>query len=155
MRKKVFILAWIGFFLGMLAGALIAWFADGSLVNPRLAAWTGSETASVILQALISGLLGAVAMGGTMVYEIERWSLAACTATHYLMTELSYVTIALVLGWVESLEGLLIMLTIQLVIYVVIWLIMYRRYQIQIRELNELLKKSKSEQEKTSSSNLQ
>ena len=151
MRKKFFILAGIGFLLGMAAGMLIAWLAGGSLVNPRLAAWMGSDTASMILQAVISGLLGAVAMGGTMVYEIERWSLTACTATHYLMTEISYVAIALLLGWVESLKGLLIMLAVQLILYVIIWVIMYRRYQAQVRELNELLKKSKSARENASS----
>ena len=148
MRKKLFILAGIGFLLGIVAGSLIAWLTGGSLVNARLAAWTGSGAASVVLQTLISGLLGAIAMGGTVVYEIERWSLTACSVTHYLMTEVSYVAIALLLGWVESLEGLLVMLAIQLVIYVIIWLIMYRRYQAQVRELNQLLEKSKAKQEK-------
>lgn len=144
MRKRFFILAGIGFLLGMLTGSLIAWLTAGTLVNARLAAWTGSDSAAVILQMLISGLLGSVAMGGTVVYEIERWPLTACSVTHYLMTEVSYAAIALLLGWVESLNGLLIMLAIQLVIYVIIWLIMYRRYQAQVRELNQLLEKSKT-----------
>ncbi len=144
MRKRFFILAGVGFLLGMLTGSLIAWLTAGTLVNDRLAAWTGSDPAAVILQTLISGLLGSVAMGGTVVYEIERWPLTACSVTHYLMTEVSYVVIALLLGWVDSLQGLLIMLAIQLVVYVIIWLIMYRRYQAQVRELNELLKESKS-----------
>jgi hypothetical protein len=144
MRKRFFILAGVGFLLGMLTGSLIAWLTAGTLVNDRLAAWTGSDPAAVILQTLISGLLGSVAMGGTVVYEIEHWPLTACSVTHYLMTEVSYVVIALLLGWVDSLQGLLIMLAIQLVVYVIIWLIMYRRYQAQVRELNQLLEKSKT-----------
>ena len=148
MRKRFFILAGIGFLLGMITGNLIAWFTAGTLVNARLAAWTGSDAAAVSLQTLISGLFGSIAMGGTVVYEIERWSLTACSVTHYLMIEISYVVIALLLGWVESPKGLLIMLAIQLMVYVIIWLIMYWRYQAQVRELNELLKKNKSEGEK-------
>ena len=45
MRKTFFRLAGIGFFLGMIMGNLIAWFADGTLVNTRLAAWLDSRMA--------------------------------------------------------------------------------------------------------------
>ena len=142
MRKQFLTLAGIGFVMGMVMGNLIAWFTGGTLVNARLAAWTGSEAASIVIQTVVSGLLGAIAMGGTMVYEIERWPLLAMSVTHYLMIAVTYVAIALLLGWADSPKKLIRMLLIQLAVYFIIWLIMYLRYRAQVRKLNELLDKS-------------
>lgn len=148
MRKTFFRLAGIGFFLGMIMGNLIAWFADGTLVNTRLAAWLDSDFGSVALQTLLSGILGAVAMGGTVVHSIEHWPLALSCIVHYLLIEIPYIGIALTLGWVTGLPELLWMLFIQGSIYFLIWLFMYLRYRAQVRELNELLKKNRQEDRK-------
>lgn len=146
MRKKILILSAIGFVYGMIMGNLIAYFTGGTLVNSYLAARTGSEAASVLLQTLLSGLLGAIALGSTVVYDIERWPLLLTSVVHYLILEISYVIIALALRWVTSPQGLLIMLGIQLVVYLIIWLIMYFRYRRKVRELNRLLRESRGQE---------
>ena len=148
MRRKCFILSVIGFLAGMLMGNLIAWLCGGKLVNTRIAEWCGSDIGAIIIQTLLSGLLGAIAMGGVVIHDIERWSLFRCAVVHYLLIEISYVVIATVLGWYGSLTELLIILGIQLIVFVIIWLIIYLRWKARILELNELLEETKSKQSK-------
>ena len=147
MRKKITVLAVIGFFAGALMGNLIAWLTGGTLVNARLLAWTGSEALAVLVQTLLSGFMGAVAMGGVLLHEIERWPMALSAAVHWLLIEAVYVPVALGLGWVENGTELLIMMIVQLVVYLIIWVIMFLRWRAQVKQLNRLLKES-GEQEK-------
>ena len=142
MRKKITVLAVIGFFAGALMGNLIAWLTGGTLVNARLLEWTGSEALAVLVQSLLSGFMGAVAMGGVELHEIERRPMALSAAVHWLLIEAVYVPVALGLGWVENGTELLIMVGVQLVVYLVIWVIMYLRWRAQVKELNALLKES-------------
>ena len=143
MRKKFFILAGIGFLAGMVIGNVIACLAGGSPVNQQLAEWLGSSAGSVIVQTLLSGILGSVAFGGMLVHEIDRWPIALSCVVHLLLIEVPFAITALLLKWVGSIRELLIRMGIQAVIYFIIWLIMYLRYKAEVRELNELLKKSR------------
>ena len=138
-------LSGIGFLAGMLMGNLIKWLSGGTLVNAGIAGWCGSDIGAIIIQTLLSGLLGAIAMGGVVIHDIERWSLLRCAMVHYLLIVISYVVIATVLGWYASLADLLIILGIQLIAFVIIWLIMYLRWKARVRKLNELLGKNRSE----------
>ena len=149
MRRKVILLAGIGFVLGMVIGDGIAWFTTGSLGNAVLADRLGSEKGAFLLQTLLSGVLGAIAMGGTVLYDLERWPLTLVSVTHYLMIELTYIPVALALRWVSGWQQLLVMAGIQLVIYLVIWLVMYLRYKAQVREMNKLLQLSREKDGET------
>ena len=144
MRRKLLKMAGIGFALGMIMGNGIAWLADGTVVNPVLVNALGSRAGSVLIQTLLSGLLGAVAMGGTLLYDLERWPLLAVSVCHYGMIEAAYAAAALLLGWVRSGTELLIMMAVQLAVYLVIWLIMFLRYKAEVRRMNELLRESKN-----------
>ena len=148
MKRRCFILSGIGFLMGMVIGNLIAWITSGTPVNSKIAAWVGSDAGSVVIQMLLSGLLGAIAMGSAVIHEIEEWSLARCAVTHYLLIEAAYVPVALLLGWADDLTELLIMLGIQLIVYLIIWVIMYLRYKAEVRKLNELLQKDQIDREK-------
>ena len=138
--------AGIGFLIGIALGNLIAWLTsggNGNIYNPAFVARIGGAAPAAICQTLLSGLLGAVSMGTMVFYEIERWPLALSTAAHFLAIEAFYVPIALVLGWAATPAELLISVAIQLVVFILIWLVMYLRYKAQVRVLNELLKKRK------------
>ena len=145
MRRKVIILSGIGFLAGMPIGNLIAWLTCGTVVNAKIAGWCGSDITSIVIQTLLSGLLGAISMGGVNVYDIEKWPLLQCTVVHYLMIEVSYIVIASILGWYGSLMELLIIMGIQLLVFMIIWVILYLRWKAQIRELNELLKMNRTD----------
>jgi len=144
MKKKLLIRAAIGFVCGIAIGylvPLISCLAAGhpvTLYSDRLRAALGSAAAALIVQAAVSGLYGAICMGGTVLYEIEHWPLIRAVALHYLLCIVPFLPIALLLNWCSGAVELLIMLGIMTVIYFLIWLIMFLRYRAEVRELNDI-----------------
>ena len=148
MRKKLIVLAGIGFLVGVFVGYLIPWMASGGkhVFSPEFLDRFGSVGTAILLQTLISGLYGSVCMGGTVLYQMERWPLALVSALHYLLCAVPYIPIAFLLGWVSNLKELLLVEGVMLVIYFIIWLIMSLRYKSMVRELNKLVERAKEKQ---------
>ena len=142
MRKKVLTMAVLGFVLGMTIGDGIAWLTGGKPLLTQLSENPGA----LLVQTLVSGLYGAATMSGTLLYDVEHWSLAKSTLVHYLIVAVPYVPMALLLGWSERAADILIVEAIQLVVFALIWLIMYTIFRRQIRELNKLREQRVSEQ---------
>ena len=152
MFRKIMKLAGIGFVSGMIAGNLISWFCGGcgsEIVGQKLVDMTGSVSAAILVQTFFSGLLGAIAMGGTIVYdeENERLPLLVGTLAHCLSILASYSVISLWLGWARDFSELLVINGSQIVGFAIIWTVMYLRYKAQVRRLNELLEKSRNEED--------
>ena len=147
MLKKTLIRAVIGFLFGMLVGNLIAILTgtsstDGvtfaSMQLLRMAG--GNALVAMLLQSLFSGLYGAACFAGMTFYEAERLPLAAATALHCATIILLFIPIALFLGWVSNITEILIIMSIQLVCFFIIWLIMWSIYKKQVKELNDMQK---------------
>ena len=147
MLKKTLIRAVIGFLIGVVVGNLITiltgnsdtggvTFASSQLL--RMAG--GNALVAMLLQSLFSGLYGAVCFAGMTFYEAERLPLAAATALHCATIILLFIPIALFLGWVSNITEILIIMSIQLVCFFIIWLIMWSIYKKQVKELNDMQK---------------
>ena len=143
MRKKLLTMAVLGFVLGMLIGDGIARLTGGKPLLTQLS----EDPGGLILQSLVSGLYGAATMSGTLLYDVEHWSLAKSTLVHYLIVAVPFVPMALLLGWAARASDILIVEAIQLVVFALIWLVMYTIYRRQIRELNELREQMEREQQ--------
>ena len=140
-------MAGIGFLIGVVIGNLITiltgnsdtggvTFASSQLL--RMAG--GNALVAMLLQSLFSGLYGAVCFAGMSFYEIERMPLALATALHCATIILLFIPIALFLGWVSNITEILIIMSIQLVCFFIIWLIMWSIYKKQVKELNDMQK---------------
>ena len=147
MLKKTLKMAGIGFLIGIVIGDLIALltgngdtegitFASKQLLDMA----GGNAVIAMLLQSLFSGLYGAVCFAGMMFYEAERLPLAAATALHCATIILLFIPIALFLGWVSNITEILIIMSIQLVCFFIIWLIMWSIYKKQVKELNDMQK---------------
>ena len=128
----------IGFLLGIPIGSMIAWFSSGNLVSAELVRRLGDRTLALILQFLCSGLYGAMTMGGTVLYDLERCPLALATGLHCLIVVLPYIPFALLLCWADNFSDILIAECFQITAFFIIWLIMYLGYKADVRKLNEL-----------------
>ncbi len=150
MRKKLLIRAGLGFLFGIVMVVLIpAVFnraPDGtiSLCSLQLVSRVGSETAAMLFSLLMYGLYGACCMGGTMLYEIERWPLALATAVHYLIVALGYALCAWLLCWNLRMKELLFIEGMMTLGFFLIWLFLYLRFRAEVRELNELTERRKN-----------
>lgn len=152
MSKKVLKLALIGFFLGMLIGNLISFLScDKSaeplvIVSPILIERTGSVTAAMIVNTLLSGLLGAVAWAGVIFHdpEVFDWGMTKAAVCHFLLIMAVNLPVALYCGWCPpDLMAILIWIGIMALAYFFVWLIMFLIYKRKTEELNELLRRDK------------
>ena len=136
--KKAIIRASIGFVLGILVGL-------GFLSITGAGAYTVQKgTGGLALYLALSGLLGAVGVGGTTIYSLEHWGLLRCTATHSVITLLAGFT----LGWLDLRDPMTRFMFLGYVIaYLIIWLVMYFRCKRQIRQINEALRTWKAHQD--------
>ncbi len=148
MLKRILMRAGIGFLIGMVIGNLIAILTGNAnsggerFTSLRLIEMAGgSEAVAMILQSLFSGMYGAVCFAGMTFYEIERMPLAAATFSHCALIIILFILIGLLLGWLNNIAEVLIMASIQLICFFIIWLILYAVYKKQVRELNELQEK--------------
>lgn len=129
LRNKFIIKSLIGFIIGIFIG-LFFWF-----LNFR----DYSGTAFVV-HLIMSGILGLIAMGGSVAYDIESWGLLKATATHYILVMLDFIIVATVLGWVSSILEMVVFLAGMTIIYAAIWLFESFLWKRTIRKMNEQLK---------------
>lgn len=90
----------------------------------------------MIAQFIGSAVLGIIGMGGSVVYEVEKWSLTAVTITHYILVVIAFVCCCVFLKWFE-IRVLPIVLIIFTITYFIIWLINYLISKNEIKKINE------------------
>lgn len=135
-------LAAVGFALGALTGLVFL------AVNGFGAYCAAHGPGGTALYLALSGLLGAVNMGTTAVYDREQWGLLRCTLVHFAIAMSTVCAVGFSLGWLSLREpATLWVLAGCAGVYFIIWLFMYLRYRRQIRRINEALKRWKAEQE--------
>ena len=97
-----------------------------------------------VLYIAVGALQGAIAMGATVVYQMESWSIARATVTHFLITFAAYFAMGYIQGWLELGSAVFWITTaVMIVIYFIIWLANYISYKRTIRKMNEELEKFK------------
>jgi hypothetical protein len=149
MVAKALRLAAIGILAGMVVGVSIVIaisFADGgdSLVMPSvLLEKTGSEAGALLVQMLVSGVYGAIPMGGAIVYEFDSWGLLKQAVVHYVTYTAAFLLIGSLVGWVATPAEMALMAGVFLVGHCIIWFVMYARFKAATDELNELLQEAK------------
>ncbi|MBE5870483.1 MAG: DUF3021 domain-containing protein [Lachnospiraceae bacterium] len=144
-RNKFYLKAAIGYALGMMIGVAITAISvtlsanDGTvyLYEPGWVERVGGVGIGFTLEAVISGLLGVVGMGGSVMYDIEHWSLFRATFTHFVITVAAYFAAGWILDWYID----WIALAFFVAAYVLIWQIQNFLYKLQIKKINRNLKK--------------
>ena len=130
--KKALILGSIGFAIGLAIGITIFFLTGGSVEV---------ITGRIVFEFLVGGIYGGLAMGGSAVYDIEEWSIARSTATHFICTFIGFFVLAYLQGWLMPGELLFwIFVVMWIFAYFMIWLIQYLVYHRKINEMNEELK---------------
>ena len=128
-----------GFVLGMAVGNLIAALTgQPDIFSPALLTKAGSLSTALLLQTLLSGVIGGVAWAGISLYDLERWPLLQADAVHFGLILLAFLPIARFLGWLDTPASLLLTIAIMAVAHLCIFLIMCAYYRAQVREMNRL-----------------
>ncbi len=118
-----------------------------SPVTPAFAARFPSETAAVVVQMLLIGLVGAVFAACSVIFEIERWSFLKQGLIHLAITAAVALPICLFCWLPETLGGALILCGSLLFTYVAVWTSQYLVYRHRIRALDRKIKAMNREEE--------
>ncbi len=153
-KDRVITKASVGFALGVIIGvALTAFFVstdinDGRLylVVPEFSARIGNPILAFMIEAVLSGLLGAFGNGSSAVYSLESWSIAKATMVHFIITIIANYAVCYTLCWVSpfNIGDNLLMFVMFVIAYVMIWLVMYLKSKRSVAELNAGLQQFKS-----------
>lgn len=102
-----------------------------------LVLFTGSEVKAMLMQTILSGILGSVFGGMSFIWEIERWSILKQTAVYFLSVSIPMMGISYLLYWMEhSLSGFLLYFLIFVMVFIVVWFFNLAVYWFKLRRMN-------------------
>lgn len=144
MKKQAFLRGLLGFPLGIAIGYIITIFISIGLGKgyyspciPGLVDAMGSEINAVILQTVLSGLLGSSFAACSVIWEIDDWSIAKQTFIYFMITAFVMMPVAYVANWMEhSFVGFLIYFGIFTAIFVVLWMVQYLFWRNKVKKIN-------------------
>ncbi|MDR0841156.1 MAG: DUF3021 domain-containing protein [Christensenellaceae bacterium] len=151
MLKKTIGRGALGFPLGICIGYVITIGISAVLATgeyhpcvPALVAEFGNELAAVIFQAVLCGVLGAAFAAASVIWEIEKWSIAKQTGIYFLIASLAMLPIAYFAHWMEhSFTGFMLYFGIFITIFVVVWVVQYLVWKSKIQRLNASIEERK------------
>ena len=150
MLKKTILRGLLGFPLGIAMGYVITILislvaGDGNYypVAPELIDQFGSEISAVVIQTILCGILGTSFSASSVIWEMERWSLAKQTGIHFFITSIVMLPIAYFAHWIErTLLGFVLYYAVFVVIFVVVWLTQYAIWRNKIKDINRKVKET-------------
>lgn len=151
MKKKIIMRSLLGFPLGIALGYLITIFVSFGWANgyyspcvPELISAMGNEINAVILQTLLSGIIGTGFAASSVIWEMDNWSLVKQTGIYFLIISVIMLPIAYFAYWMEhSVVGFLIYFGIFVLIFAILWITMYIIGKNNVRKMNEKLSQTK------------
>ena len=151
MKKRLIAKSLIGLVVGALVAhvitILVNYLGRGQFLicMPELTERFGFAGA-VIVQTVLGALFGMLALAGTCLFDIEKWSLLRASVWHCVLILLTYIVIGLLLHWFSfHIIPILIMSGAIIFVYALIWLIMYIGLKREIKELNRLTEEYKKD----------
>ncbi len=149
MKKKLIQRGLLGFPLGIALEFVIAVMismcvADGAFhpVAPELIETTGNELNAVILQTVLSGIMGAGFAMASVIWEIDSWSLAKQSGVYFAAACIVMFPVAYVTNWMRhDVAGVLSYVVVFVGIFVFIWLTQYFIWKSRIKKMNDGLQK--------------
>lgn len=144
MKKEAFLRGRLGFCLGIVFSYLISIllsviFGHGNYYpcSPQFIETMGSEISAVIVQTLLSGLIGGVFAGSTVIWEVDSWSIMKRTSIYFLITSVVMMPVAYIANWMEhSLLGFLLYFGIFVAIFVVVSLVQCAFWKNKLKKIN-------------------
>lgn len=133
MKKTLFIRLLLGIVCGAAAAVLIRMIVGGA----------AAEAKSFVADLAGGVIFGAVIAAGSLVFEIESWSLGRAMLIHFLILGVAAFSVNAVLAWVEPALCLFIIAGMALA-YILAWVILSFFYRRRISDINGMLKDLRS-----------
>jgi hypothetical protein len=106
-------------------------------VTPGLSSQMGGELNAVVVQYILSCVLGFAFAMASAIYQIENWSMTRQTVVHFFLISVSSLPIALYCHWISyTVASVLSYFTEFALIYLVIWLIQKWYWKRRVEQIN-------------------
>lgn len=134
-------------FVGILGGIVISYIItitismtvkDGNYYPcvPSLITTFGSEINAVIIQTLLSAILGAAFAVASIIWEMDNWSLLKQTGIYFAIVTVVMMSVAYVCEWMEhTVAGFISYFAIFFGIFIVVWVVQYIIWKRRISSL--------------------
>ena len=141
-------------FTGLLGGIVLSYLitiafslvvGDGNYYPcvPSLIERFGNEITAVIIQTVLSAVLGAGFAGCSIIWEKDEWSLLKQTSIYFSIVSVLMMTIAYICEWMEhSVKGVLSYFAIFFAIFIVVWIVQYLIWKVRISKIKEGIQKN-------------
>ena len=148
MKKKLLLRGLFGFPVGIAISYVITIIVSAIVgkgiylaVTPQLVSALGNELNAVILQAVLSGLLGAGFAMASVIWELDHWSIAKQSGVYFVVIAVILLPISYVTHWMEhSVAGFLTYFAIFISIFLITWMIQYFIWKKKVKKINESVK---------------
>ena len=149
--KKEFVLR---VFIGLLGGIVISYLitigislaiGDRSYYScvPSLIERFGNEVTAIIIQTVLSAVLGAGFAGSSIIWEMDEWSLLKQTSIYFGIVSVLMMTIAYICEWMEhSVKGVLSYFGIFFAIFIVVWIVQYLIWKVRVSKIKAKIQKN-------------
>lgn len=152
MKKSIIYRGILGFPIGIAVGYVITvmisvYVGDGSFypVAQELIDTMGNELNAVVVQTILSGVMGTGFAVASIIWNIDSWSLAKQSAVYFAAACALTFPIAYIAGWMEhSFFGVLSYVGIFIAIFVIAWVFQYLAWKGSIKKLNNKMKNTNS-----------
>lgn len=149
MKKGIFVRIFVGLAGGIAISYLITIIISAAIGDgvyypcvPSLVERYQNELAAVIVQMILSAVLGAGFSAASLIWEKDEWSLLKQTGIYFVIITAIMMTVAYICEWMEhSVRGVLSYFGIFFLIFVVIWVARYVSWKIRISKIKEKLGK--------------
>ncbi|MCE4966682.1 DUF3021 domain-containing protein [Staphylococcus chromogenes] len=101
-----------------------------------------SETAVMIISIIIWGCIGILFGQTNRIFEETDWSITRATVTHFVLTYVGFVPLAILAGWFPlNIFALATFTFIFILIYFIIWTYHYKKSQKIVQKINHQIEK--------------
>ena len=156
MKKKIIMRGLLGFPIGIAIGYVITilislGWANGSYspCMPEMISVMGNEINAVILQTLLCGILGTGFAAGSVIWEMDHWSVVKQTGIYFSIISVIMLPIAYFAYWMEhSVVGFFAYFGFFILIFAIFWIIQFIVGKHNVKRLNEKLSSQNKCQER-------
>jgi hypothetical protein len=115
---------------------------DGNFysVSTYLVNHTSTRIAAVIIQYLISGIIGLSFAAYTVIFEMDRWSILGQTVLHFVINSIVMYAAGFLCGWFpHTVASTLIWFGVFILVYLIFWFAFTMYYKKKTQEINKVL----------------
>lgn len=141
-----------GFVIGVIIGQIVQilislQFGQGNYmpVVDHFRSFFVSEMTAVIVQILLTGIIGITFATSSLVFDIVKWSLLKQYLVHFCLTALVWIPIVMLLWMPKTSISTLIFFINFLGTYVITWVIQYTISKNDIKQINAAIKSKQLE----------